>query len=59
MGFIVLSGIVCVEIYKYVLSFAGGAPAEELKLLFLLLFVWLLLESAKKLSVEANTPASC
>jgi hypothetical protein len=45
LGFAVMSAVVCLEVYKYVLSFQGGTPAEDLKMIFLLLFVWLLLES--------------
>jgi hypothetical protein len=47
-GIAVLSAVVCLQVYTYGLSFLGGTAAEELKLIFLLMFVWLLLESAKK-----------
>jgi hypothetical protein len=35
------------------LAYLGDAPAESLKALFLLLFVWLLFESKKTISLEA------
>jgi hypothetical protein len=54
LGFVALSIIVCLEIYKYSLSYFGSAPAEGLKLLFLLPIVWFLLESKKEISVEAK-----
>jgi hypothetical protein len=50
LGFIALSIIVCVEIYAYGLLLMGtslGVVAPSLKLLFLLPFSWLLLESRK------------
>lgn len=53
-GFVAVSAVVCSEVYKYSLSYLGDAPAESLKLLVLLLFVWLLLESKKKISSEVN-----
>jgi len=49
-GFVVMSIVVCVEAYSFGLSFAGrslDAEAPGFKLLFLLPFVWLLLESRK------------
>jgi hypothetical protein len=53
LGVIVLSAFVAVQIYNFILSFLGGTPAEWLKLVFLLAFVWLLLESAKRVPIEA------
>jgi hypothetical protein len=54
LGFVVISIIVCFEIYRYGLSYLGDTPAEGLKLLLLLPFVWFLFESKKKISVEAR-----
>jgi hypothetical protein len=48
VGVVAVSLAVCFEVYKYSLAYLGAAPAEGLKLLFLGLFVWLLLESTKK-----------
>jgi hypothetical protein len=53
LGIVVLSAFLAAQIYSYTLSFLGGMPAEELKLIFLLVFVWLLLESAKRVPIEA------
>lgn len=53
-GVIVLSAVVCAQIYTYAISFLGGTAPEELKLVLLLMFVWLLLESSKKTPVEAS-----
>jgi hypothetical protein len=36
------------EVYSHTLRFLGTSPTEILRLLMLLLFVWLLLESTKK-----------
>jgi hypothetical protein len=50
-GFVVMSIAVCMEIYSHVLTFLGTSLDEQagtLKLLLLVPFVWLLLESAKK-----------
>jgi len=49
-GFVALSIVVCLEVYKYSLAYFGAAPAESLKLLFLLPIVWFLFESKKELS---------
>jgi hypothetical protein len=51
-GFVALSITVCFELYKYSLAYFGSAPAESLRLLFLLPIVWFLLESMKKPSPE-------
>jgi hypothetical protein len=51
LGFVVMSTIVCVEIYSYYLSYLGtslDAEAPILKILYLLPFVWFLFESKKK-----------
>jgi hypothetical protein len=52
LGFVAVSIVVCFEVYKYSLAYLGDAPAEGLKALFLLLFVWLLFESKKTISLE-------
>lgn len=46
-GAIVLTAIMCVELYSFVMSLSGGHAPEALKLLYLPLFLWLLLEGAK------------
>ena len=48
LGIVVLSIAVCSELYSHTLRFLGTSPTGSLKLLMLLLFVWLLLESTKK-----------
>lgn len=53
LGFVAVSIVVCFEVYKHGLAYLGDAPAEGLKALFLLLFVWLLFESRKRISLEA------
>ena len=52
-GMVVMSAVVLLQIYTYGLSYLGGTAPEELKLILLLMFVWLLLESMKKISTEA------
>ena len=47
-GFIVVGLAILEKIYEYVLSYRGEAVPDPLKLILLLLFVWLLLESTKK-----------
>jgi hypothetical protein len=54
LGFVAVSIVVCFEVYKYSLFYLGDAPAESLKVLFLLLFVWLLFESGKKISIDVK-----
>ena len=54
LGFVAVSIVVCFEIYKYSLLYLGDSPAESLKLLFLLLFVWLLFESKKEILSEVK-----
>ena len=41
----------CFELYRYSLAFIGAEPAGILKLTLLLPFIWLLLESKKKLEL--------
>src|SRR5215211_7882110 len=48
LGIVALSIAVCLEVYSHTLRFLGSSPTEILRLLMLLLFVWLLLESTKK-----------
>jgi hypothetical protein len=52
LGFVALSIIGCFEVYKYSLSYFGAAPAESLKLLFLLPLVWFLFESKKEIGSQ-------
>ena len=52
LGFAVMVVVVCVELYNYVLLFLGEAPA--LTALYLLPFVWLLLESRKRKPKEGS-----
>jgi hypothetical protein len=48
-GFAAVSMVVCFELYKYGLAFLGTEPAGILKLTLLAPFVWLLLESKKRI----------
>ena len=48
LGIAALSIAVCYEVYNHILRFGGSSPAEILRLLMLLPFVWLLFESIKK-----------
>jgi hypothetical protein len=48
LGIVVLSIAVCFELYSHILRFGGTTDTGSLKLLMLLPFVWLLLESTKK-----------
>ena len=48
LGIVAVSIAVCFELYSHILRFGGTSPSATLKLLMLLLFVWLLLESTKK-----------
>src|SRR5215203_6186787 len=48
LGIVAVSVAVCFELYSHVLRFGGDSPAQILRLLMLLLFVWLLFESIKK-----------
>jgi hypothetical protein len=47
-GLFVMSAVVCYQLYFYGQAYLGAAPMEELKLVLLLMFIWLLFESAKK-----------
>jgi hypothetical protein len=48
LGIVAVSVAVCFELYSHILRYGGDSPAQILKLLMLLLFVWLLFESIKK-----------
>jgi hypothetical protein len=48
LGIVAVSIAVCSELYSHTLRFLGTSPTATLKLLLLLLFVWLLIESMKK-----------
>src|SRR5215208_5764498 len=48
LGIVALSIALCSELYSHILRFGGTSDTGSLKLLMLLLFVWLLLESTKK-----------
>jgi hypothetical protein len=48
LGMVAMSIAVCSELYSHILRFGGSSDTGSLKLLVLLLFVWLLLESTKK-----------
>jgi hypothetical protein len=48
LGIVALSIAVCSELYSHTLRFLGASPTATLKLLLLLLFVWVLIESTKK-----------
>src|SRR5215207_7969479 len=48
LGIVAVSIAVCLEVYSHTLRYLGTSPSATLKLLLLLLFVWLLLESTKK-----------
>jgi hypothetical protein len=52
LGFVVMAIVLFVEVYNYVLLVLGVAPA--LTILYLLPFVWLLLESRKKQPKKAS-----
>jgi hypothetical protein len=52
LGFVAMSIVVCLELYSSSLSYFGAAPAESLKLLFLLPIVWFLFESKKKIDSQ-------
>lgn len=47
-GFVVVGAVICSKVFEYISRFRGETPPESLKLLMLLIFVWLLLESRKK-----------
>jgi hypothetical protein len=48
LGIVAVSIAVCFELYSHILRFGGTSDTGSLKLLMLLPFVWLLLESTKK-----------
>jgi hypothetical protein len=48
LGIVAVSVAVCFELYSHILRYGGDSPAQILRLLMLLLFVWLLFESIKK-----------
>jgi hypothetical protein len=48
LGIVAVSLAVCSELYSHILRFGGTLDTGSLKLLMLLPFVWLLLESTKK-----------
>jgi hypothetical protein len=48
LGIVAVSIAVGSELYSHTLRFLGTSPSATLKLLMLLLFVWLLVESTKK-----------
>src|SRR5215204_661686 len=48
LGIVAVSIALCSEIYSHTLRYLGTSPSATLKLLLLLLFVWLLIESTKK-----------
>src|SRR5215208_1981732 len=48
LGIVAVSLAVCFELYSHTLRYVGTSDTGSLKLLLLLLFVWLLLESTKK-----------
>lgn len=51
--------IVCAEIYSFVIAQSGQTPPGALKLLYLPLFVWLLLEARKPVaSAEGPSPGA-
>jgi hypothetical protein len=48
LGVVVLAAILCMEIYSIVTAYRGGETPGVLKLFYLPLFVWLLLEGMKR-----------
>src|SRR5215217_6380683 len=51
LGIVAMSVAVCLEVYSHILTFSGTSLTEEagtLKLLLLVPFVWLLIESTKR-----------
>ena len=52
LGIVAVSIAVCFELYSHTLRFGGTSDTGSLKLLMLLLFVWLLVESTKKPHVK-------
>lgn len=57
LGVVAITAVVGLEVYRYSLTYLGAAPntqPQALRLIYLLLFVWLLLESKKPLSSDAT-----
>jgi hypothetical protein len=52
-GFAALALLIVVEIYSYAVVFSGGVPSEAVKLLYLPLFIWLMLEGWKPCAMKA------
>jgi hypothetical protein len=50
LGAVALVAIIGVEIYSFAVAYGGGQPPDALKLLYLPLFLWLLLEGMKPLA---------
>src|SRR5215217_3917519 len=48
LGIVAVSIALCLQLYSHTLRYLGSSPTEILRLLMLLLFVWLLIESTKK-----------
>ena len=48
LGIVAMSIALCFELYSHILRYLGSSDTGSLRLLMLLLFVWLLLESTKK-----------
>ena len=55
-GFIVLSIVVVLEVYRIGVMFLGGTTSGALKLVYFLAIIWFLFESAKK--VRRQVPVS-
>jgi hypothetical protein len=55
-GFVAMSVVVILEVYRYSLSFLGGSAAESLRLVYFLAIIWFLFESTKKNSIIVATP---
>ncbi len=47
LGAVIIAAILCLEVYSIGMAYFGGSAAGILKLLYVPLFVWLLLESCK------------
>lgn len=54
VGTLVFVAVAAVEIYAFSLTQSGVAPSQTLKLLYLPLFVWFLLESLKRAFVTRS-----
>lgn len=53
-GFAAVGFVICHKVYEYVASHRGEVAPEALKLLIMLIFAWLLLESRKNRSPEST-----